>query len=269
VRLQVTHRTLLTYEQPIAETYMELRMHPREGAGQALESFRLDVRPESDVRSYRDGFGNLVHYFNHVAPHDRVEVTGHSVVATQADVPDLEDTLFPEDFLQFREPVNDVPGVRAIAHRIEENDLEDRLDRLTEHINQEFEYRPQTTDVFTAVEEVLRRRVGVCQDFAHLFIAAARAMGIPARYVSGYIYSGVGNVGTGASHAWAEALVPGRGWVGHDPTNPVHVSDHHVRVAVGRDYRDVAPTRGTYVGAAGETMKVTVATKVLTPSPSP
>jgi transglutaminase-like putative cysteine protease len=263
VRLQVTHRTLLTYEQPIAETYMELRMHPREGSGQTLESFRLDVRPESDVRTHRDAFGNLVHYFNHVAPHDRVEVTGHSIVATQAGVPDLDDTQFPEDFLQFREPVNDVPGVHAIARHIEENGVEDRLVKLTEHINREFEYRPLTTDVFTAVEEVLRRRVGVCQDFAHLFIATARAMGIPARYVSGYIYSGVGHVGTGATHAWAEVLVPGRGWVGYDPTNPVHVSDHHVRVAVGRDYRDAAPTRGTYVGAAGETMKVTVATKVL------
>jgi len=238
VRLQVTHRTLLTYGQPIAETYMELRMHPREGAGQTLESFRLQVEPESDVRTYRDAFGNLVHYFNHVAPHDRVAV-------------------------------DDVPGVHAIARRIEENDVEHRLDKLTEHINGEFEYRPLTTDVFTAVAEVLRRRVGVCQDFAHLFIATARAMGVPARYVSGYIHSGVGHVGTGATHAWAEVLVPGRGWVGYDPTNPVHVSDHHVRVAVGRDYRDAAPTRGTYVGAAGETMEVTVATKVLSPSPSP
>jgi transglutaminase-like putative cysteine protease len=263
VKLEVTHRTLLSYGQPVAETYMELRLRPREGAGQSLESFRLDVEPASQVRSYRDAFGNLVHYFNHVPPHDRVEVVGHSVVVTRGDAADPDDTLFPQDFLQFRDPVDDVDGVHGIAGQFRENEVDDRLGRLAEYINREFEYRPQTTDVFTAVEEVMRRRVGVCQDFAHLFIAVARAMRIPARYVSGYVYSGVGHAGAGASHAWAEALVPGLGWVGYDPTNPVHVSDHHVRIAVGRDYRDVAPTRGTYVGAAAETMQVTVTTKVL------
>jgi transglutaminase-like putative cysteine protease len=263
LRLQVTHRTLLTYGQPVAETHMELRLQPREGAGQTLESFRLQIEPPSEPRTYRDAFGNVVHYFNHVPPHDRVEVVGHSVVTTQGDVPDPDDTLFPEDFLQFRHPVDDVQGVRRIAGLFRQDGVDDRLGGLAEYINREFEYRPQTTDVFTAVDEVLRRGVGVCQDFAHLFVAVARAMGMPARYVSGYVYSGVGHAGAGASHAWAEALLPDRGWVGYDPTNPVHSSDHHVRVAVGRDYRDVAPTRGTYVGAARETMKVTVTTKVL------
>jgi transglutaminase-like putative cysteine protease len=263
VRLQVAHRTQLTYGQPIAETHMELRLQPREGAGQTLESFRLHVEPASEVRTYRDAFGNPVHYFNHVPPHDRVEVVGHSVVTTHGETADPDDTLFSQDFLQFREPVDDVQGVRWIAGRFGEHAIDDRLGRLAEYINREFEYQPQTTDVFTAVEEVLRRRVGVCQDFAHLFVAVARAMGVPARYVSGYVYSGVGHAGAGASHAWAEALVPGRGWVGYDPTNPIHVSEHHVRVAVGRDYRDAAPTRGTYVGAAREVMEVTVTTKVL------
>jgi transglutaminase-like putative cysteine protease len=263
LKLQVTHRTLLTYGQPVAETYMELRLQPREGAGQALESFRLVVEPASEVRTYRDAFGNMVHYFNHVPPHDRVEVVGHSVVTTHENVADPDDTLFPEDFLQFRDPVDDVRGVRWIASRIKESGVDDRLSGLVEHIHREFEYQPETTDVFTAVDEVIRRRVGVCQDFAHLFVAVARAMGTPARYISGYVHSGVGHAGAGASHAWAEALVPGRGWVGYDPTNPVHVSDHHVRVAVGRDYRDVAPTRGTYIGAAREAMEVTVTTKVL------
>jgi transglutaminase-like putative cysteine protease len=263
MRLAVVHRTLLTYEQPVAETHMEVRLHPREGAGQVLESFRLEVTPLSEVRGYRDGFGNLVHYFNYVPAHALVEVVGHSLVTTRADVADPEDVDFPEDFLQFRDPVADVPGVRALGAGLPEGGVEQRLDALAGCINRQFEYRPQTTDVFTAVEEVIRRRTGVCQDFAHLFIAAARSMGIPARYVSGYVYSGVGNLGAGASHAWAEALVPGRGWVGYDPTNPVRVSDHHVRVAVGRDYHDVPPTRGTYVGAAREAMEVTVTTRVL------
>jgi transglutaminase-like putative cysteine protease len=112
--------------------------------------------------------------------------------------------------------------------------------------------------VTTAVDEVLRLRSGVCQDFAHLFIAVARAMGVPARYVSGYVYSGSGATSVGASHAWAEAWVPGRGWLGYDATHPVRAGEQHVRVAVGRDYRDAAPTRGVYVGAARGQLDVRV-----------
>jgi len=118
------------------------------------------------------------------------------------------------------------------------------------------------TSVYTGVEEVLELRAGVCQDFAHLFIAAARAMGIAARYVSGYIHiPGDGGITEGASHAWAEAWVPGAGWVGFDATHPVRAGENHVRVAVGRDYRDAAPTRGVYVGTATGTMNVIVRTR--------
>jgi transglutaminase-like putative cysteine protease len=263
VRLAVTHRTVLTYELPIAETHMEVRVRPRTGAGQIVERFGLAVEPRSPVRSYRDGFGNHVHYFNHVPPHGRVAVVAESVVSTGAGLPDLEDREFPEDFLQFRGPVLDTPDVRALAGRFQDGDVEERLAALVRHINREFEYQPATTTIYTAVDEVLRRRTGVCQDFAHLFIAIARCMGLPARYVSGYIHSGVGHVGEGASHAWAEVMVPGVGWVGYDPTNPVRALEQHLRVAVGRDYQDVAPTRGTYLGAAREEMEVSVVTRAL------
>jgi transglutaminase-like putative cysteine protease len=263
VRLSVAHRTVLTYEQPIAETHMEVRLRPRSGAGQAVERFQLTVEPRSPVRSYRDGFGNHVHYFNHVPGHDRVAVLAESVVTTAAGLPDLEDREFPQDFLQFRSPVLDAAGVGALAGRFQGGDVERRLEDLVLHVNREFEYQPDTTTVYTAVDEVLRRRAGVCQDFAHLFIAVARCMGLPARYVSGYIHSGVGHVGEGASHAWAEVLVPGVGWVGYDPTNPVRALERHLRVAIGRDYRDVAPTRGTYLGTAHENMEVSVTTSEL------
>jgi transglutaminase-like putative cysteine protease len=260
MRVEVTHRTVLSYTGPVAETYMQVRLRPRDGAGQVVREFDLTVSPRSDVRTFADGFRNHVHYFNHPAPHERVEVIGHSVVETSARVPDPEDGDFPQDFLQFAGPVMDVAGVRAIARRFETGTEEERLDRLAAHINQHFEYRPQTTDVYTAVDEVLHNRVGVCQDFAHLFVAVARAMGIPTRYVSGYIHAGKGRRGAGASHAWAESLIPGTGWIGYDPTNPLRTSEHHVRVGVGRDYHDVAPTRGTYVGSARETMSVEVET---------
>jgi transglutaminase-like putative cysteine protease len=263
VRLSVAHHTVLTYELPIAETHMEVRVRPRAGAGQVVERFDLSVEPRSPLRSYRDGFGNHVHYLNHVPTHDRVAVVAELVVATTAGLPDEDDQEFPQDFLQFRSPVLDTPGIRALARRFQDGDLEARLEDLVLHINREFVYQPDITTVTTAVDEVLRRRAGVCQDFAHLLIAIVRRMGVPARYVSGYIHSGVGRVGEGATHAWAEVLVPGRGWVGYDPTNPVRALEQHVRVAVGRDYQDVAPTRGTYLGAAEEDMEVRVTTRAL------
>jgi transglutaminase-like putative cysteine protease len=117
------------------------------------------------------------------------------------------------------------------------------------------------TNVYTAVDDVLALRAGVCQDFAHLFIAAARAMGVPARYVSGYIHFPGERGATTASHAWAEGWVPGRGWVGYDATRPVRVTENHVRLAVGRDYSDAAPTRGIYVGSATGAMEVSVRTR--------
>jgi transglutaminase-like putative cysteine protease len=107
-------------------------------------------------------------------------------------------------------------------------------------------------------------RAGVCQDFAHLFIAVARAMGVAARYVSGYIHAP--GAATTASHAWAEAWVPGRGWVGYDATHPIRAAEHHVRLAVGRDYSDAAPTRGIYIGSATGAMDVSVKTRDLSAS---
>ena len=116
--------------------------------------------------------------------------------------------------------------------------------------------------MYSAVDDVLALRAGVCQDFAHLFIAVARAMGVPARYVSGYIHSPGESVAS-ASHAWAEAWIAGRGWIGFDATHPIRTTPHHVRLAVGRDYTDAAPTRGVYVGSATGTMAITVKTHAL------
>lgn len=262
-RLEVVHRTLLDYASPIGETYMELRLRPLDGGGQVVEEYELATVPPAELRSYVDGFGNVTHYFNSVEPHQRVEVVSRSLVRTASEHVIDDHGDFQTTFGQFRGPVIDVPGVRRLAARVRGDGLEARLDFLARLINREFEYRPETTDVFTAVDEVIRIRSGVCQDFAHLFIAVTRALGVPCRYVSGYIHAGAGRQGAGASHAWAEAWVPGRGWLGYDPTNPLRAGEHHVRVATGRDYVDVAPTRGTYVGGASEVMAVEVATRLL------
>ena len=263
MRLLVAHTTRFIYSAKVIETYMELRVRPRDDARQRCLVFDLGIEPESRVASYRDGFQNWVHYLNHLAPHDRVVVTSRSLVETGVPAEGVVDG-FPEDFLQFRSPVENVAGVRRIAERIRPagrasaEELEAALDALALDINHRFEYQPESTGVYTGVAEVLKLRRGVCQDFAHLYVAVGRAMGIPTRYVSGYIVPGGERRGTAASHAWAEAWVPGRGWLGYDPTNPVRVGPQHIAVAVGRDYHDVAPTRGVYKGRAGEEMEVEV-----------
>ncbi len=170
-----------------------------------------------------------------------------------------------QDFLRFRSPVKDVEGVRELAlrHKISDPtspvEVEQALDELTIAISRDFTYDRTVTNVYSAVDDVLKLRAGVCQDFAHLFVAVARDMGVPARYVSGYIHSR-GERATTASHAWAEAWVGGRGWIGFDATHPIRTTPHHVRLAVGRDYTDAAPTRGVYVGSATGTMSISVKT---------
>src|SRR2546427_12770570 len=266
MKLEIVHETKYRYSGPIAETVMEVRLRPMDGNGQRCLEFGLDVSAGIEPRSYRDGYGNNVHYFNVVRPHTRLHVTSRSVVETgvELDAEPGEDMV--QDFLRFRSPVKDVPGVRElaavqpIADPGSAVDVQRALDELTLAISRDFDYDRKVTNVYSAVDEVLALRAGVCQDFAHLFIAVARAMGVPARYVSGYIHLRGDKTSFTASHAWAEAWVTGRGWIGFDATHPVRTTPHHVRLAVGRDYTDAAPTRGIYVGSANSTMTISVKT---------
>ena len=266
MRLEVVHSTRYRYTGPIAETMMEVRLRPMDGNGQRCIDFELEVSAGIKPRTYRDGYGNNVHYFNLVRPHARLSITSRSVVETGLTIEADPGEELVQDFLRFRSPVKDVPGVRELAarHPVADSssgpEVEQALDELTQTISREFAYDRAVTNVYSAVDEVLELRAGVCQDFAHLFIAAARAMGVPARYVSGYIHSSGSSVAS-ASHAWAEGWVPGRGWVGYDATRPVRTTENHVRLAVGRDYSDAAPTRGIYIGAATGTMDVRVRTR--------
>jgi transglutaminase-like putative cysteine protease len=264
-RFQVRHETRFDYSAPISETVMEVRLRPLDGAGQRCLDFHLDVEPRVPVRSYRDGYGNHVHYFNLLRAHPSLVVTSRSLVETGLRARrDGDGDALVLDYLRFRPPAGDVAGIRrlAAAHGPAGSDpaaVEAALDGLALGISRDFVYDKSATDVHTSVEEVLRLRAGVCQDFAHLYVAAARAMGVPARYVSGYIHvPDEHGVTEGVSHAWAEAWVEGKGWLGYDATHPIRAGANHVRVAVGRDYRDAAPTRGVYVGGASGSMEVRV-----------
>lgn len=268
MKLAIVHTTSYRYTAPIAESVVELRLRPMDGAGQRCLDFTLELTPASKQRTYMDGYGNHVHYFNLVKPHSRLTITSRSTVETGLP-PDGQGEDLVADFLRFRSPVNDVEGVRRLAraHPIPKprtpEAIEQALDALTLTISRDFTYDRTITNVYSTVDEVLELRGGVCQDFAHLFVAVARSMGVPARYVSGYLHMQGDRSATTASHAWAEAWVPDRGWLGFDATRPVRVSEHHVRLAVGRDYSDAAPTRGVYVGSARGAMTVRVRTRVI------
>ncbi len=269
MKLEIVHVTRYRYSGAIAETVMELRLRPMDGNRQRCLEFDLEIGSGIQPRSYRDGYGNNVHYFNLVRPHKRLAVTSRSVVETGVPPDSNPGEELVNDFLRFRSPVKEVEGVRELAgkHPISNPGatagVEQALDGLTLSISRDFEYNRAVTNVYSSVDEVLALRAGVCQDFAHLFIAVARAMGVPARYVSGYIHDPHGQGARSASHAWAEAWVPGKGWIGYDATHPVQVTENHVRLAVGRDYSDAAPTRGTYVGSAFGTLDVSVTTREL------
>jgi transglutaminase-like putative cysteine protease len=268
LKLEIVHSTRYRYSGPIAETVMEVRLQPMDGNGQRCLDFKLELTHGIKPRSYVDGFGNHVHYFNLVRPHAGLSVVSYSTVETGLGPEGEPGEELVLDFLRFRSPVKDVDGIRALAARHAIADpsspaaVEQALDALTRTISAEFTYDRTVTNVYSAVDDVLTLRAGVCQDFAHLFLAAARAMGVPARYVSGYIHS-AGERESAASHAWAEAWVPGRGWIGFDATHPVRTTPHHVRLAVGRDYTDAAPTRGVYVGSATSAMSISVKTRAV------
>jgi len=270
VKLEIIHSTRYRYSAPIAETVMEVRLRPMDGNGQRCTDFRLELSHGVKPRTYLDGYGNSVHYFNLVRPHSGLSVISRSTVETGLP-PDADaGEELVQDFLRFRSPVRELDGVRELAarHRIEDPSspasVEEALDELTTTIAREFTYDQTVTNVYSAVDDVLALKAGVCQDFAHLFIAVARSMGVPTRYVSGYIHLPKwGQKAMTASHAWAEAWVPSRGWIGFDATHPVRTGEHHVRLAVGRDYTDAAPTRGVYVGSANSTMTISVKTRAM------
>jgi transglutaminase-like putative cysteine protease len=264
MRLQIEHRTSFAYDVPISEAYTELRLRPLETSGQHCISFRIATDPPGvRARPYVDHRGNVIQHFDVLEPHDRLTVTATSDVLTPPTYLDEErrptqleayDYLAPTAYVTISAPVAafaasaDPGGATA-----------DRAATISAVIFREFAYETGVTDVHTRADEVLTLGRGVCQDFAHLLLATCRSRGILSRYVSGYLYdpSLVGD--TAASHAWVDVYDEQRGWVSLDPTHNREQTDAYVRVAIGRDYAEVPPTRGVYKGTAAESLEVRVA----------
>jgi len=281
----VRHVTTFRYEPAIRESLMEARLQPRSEAQQRCLSFHLEVEPSAQILQYREFLGNTVHHFDIAGSHSEVKVTAQAIVEFQptpfpsaseaGDWQDLDAIIAAGDHWEMLLPsrfASCTPELNKLAHdlRLERrgNPLE-LVSRVNQGVYDAFEYVPNSTKVDSPIDEALRTRQGVCQDFAHIMIALLRQVRIPCRYVSGYLYHGHENKDRSpesASHAWIEALLPGLGWVSFDPTNNLAGSERHLRVAIGRDYADVPPTRGVYKGEAASELSVLV---TVAPSDAP
>jgi transglutaminase-like putative cysteine protease len=278
----IRHATKFAYDEPITESVMEARMQPRSDALQRCLRFALSTTPASSVMMYQDQEGNVVHHFDIPGRHSRLVVTAEALVECTAPPP-LPASLDADAWRrldaitatgEFWDELNPGPMTRPTA-LLDVLAAEVRLDRgadplttvrtLAAEIYARFEYKPQSTRVDSPIDDALRERRGVCQDFAHIFLALVRQIGIPARYVSGYLFhdaNATDRSADGATHAWVEVLMPDLGWVGLDPTNNLMASERHVRVATGRDYADVPPTRGVYKGVSAVRAELAVSVRV-------
>ena len=282
-RYSLFHITEFTYDGPVSESYNEVRLRPRQDETQTCLSFRLVTHPAAKASAHYDPYGNWVHRFNVLPEHRHLRVEAYSVVlvheprplpadgitlgrlAEQADALDeLYDLLCPTVY------VPHLPAVQELAAGAERESggtVAGFARAAASLVHERFRYEKGATHVQSSIEDLLRTRAGVCQDFAHLLLAILRTRGLPARYVSGYLVpnstaepraSAVEVVGGLASHAWTEVYLPGEGWFGLDPTLGEPVVSRHVRIAYGRDYGDVAPVRGVYKGHAGQRLSVDV-----------
>lgn len=254
-------------------------MHPRSEHMQRCFTFQLSVSPRSRIFSHNDHYGNQVHHFDIPASHSQLTIIADALV--EVDEPDhlpdeigveawneLDEMINREDYWDMLRPsrfARSSPELEELAQEFgiakRQGDPLELLRRINTQVYDSFSYVKASTSVDSPIEDALRSRQGVCQDFAHIMTALVRNLHIPCRYVSGYLHHDSEHSdrsADGATHAWVEALLPSLGWVGFDPTNNLLASGRHIRTAIGRDYADVPPTMGTMKGRASSELQVRV-----------
>jgi transglutaminase-like putative cysteine protease len=289
MKLNVLHRTTYRYADFVTQNLNEVRLKPSCSDGQSCEDFELTIKPAAKLTSFLDFYFNYFQSFEVLPPHKELIIESRATVrtapretVTSLAVPmsRLPDCLRLEqcyDFVQSSTLVALSPEVWRLAldATSSQTDVWQCAVAIMGFIHSGFQYEPNSTTVSTPMTEVLQQRRGVCQDFAHVMLGMCRALKIPARYVSGYIYNGRTEqlIGAQASHAWCEIYLPDAGWRALDPTNNQSADDRYIKVAVGRDYLDTAPVKGHYRGTARREMLVEVEVSEapemtpLTPSP--
>ncbi len=283
----VRHTTNFRYAPAVRESVMEVRMQPRTDFRQRCLSFSLTIQPRANMLTYRDFYGNAVHNFDIPERHQSIEVMAQAIVdvlPTREPDPagvenwdELDRRVAQTDYWEMMVPSHFATRSVLLDKLAEELDLRrrgnplDLLRELNARLYEKFDYAPNTTEVDSPIDDALQSRRGVCQDFAHIMISLVRQLKIPCRYVSGYLFhedKSMDRSPAGATHAWIEAYLGELGWMAFDPTNNLEGCDRHVRVALGRDYADVPPTRGVYKGEAESELSVLVTvTPVDAPEP--
>ena len=277
-RYTIEHAIEFIYSAPVQVSVMTLYLHPVQDRRQVVRGFTIETDPSGSVFEFEGPFHNRGHFFDRPGEHRRLSIVGRSTVevgpipetpletgddawarlGAAASAPELGLMLQPSRFVRSSPLLADF--VRSCGLERADDPLATVM-ALRSRLHELFDYIPGTTAVDSPIERILESREGVCQDYAHVMASILRGWGIPTRYVSGYLGPEGGNGGgvtTGESHAWVESWFPGMGWVGFDPTNDTQCDVRHVRVAVGRDYADVPPTRGVFRGSAESMLRTRV-----------
>jgi transglutaminase-like putative cysteine protease len=269
MRYDILHRTRYTYATPVRDSFNDVRLQPLPIPEQAVESFILKVLPATRLTHFKDFYSNWIHHFEIVEPHTQLLIEASSRVVTHP-LPPL-----PAEKLCSFEQMKEAPNIERCFDYLHESryvelspeawklavdathDLDDAwlaTLAMMKFVHGFLKYEPRSTHVHTHMSEVVARRRGVCQDFAHLMIGLCRLIKIPARYVSGYLAT----ENASATHAWLEVFVPGHGWRGVDPTHDCQIGETYIKLGNGRDYGDVPPVSGNYRGTRERKMEVEV-----------
>ncbi len=264
MRIHISHATTYRYDVPPSVVTQTLRLTPRNHDGQYVVGWRVEVSEDCLLHQHEDAFGNIIHTFTAEGPFKELSVAVEGEVETQDTHGVVRGALerFPPG-LFLRETALTQADAAIIdfaqgTHSDAGSDTLNLLHTLLNALNREITFDTDPTHAATTAAEAFALRRGVCQDLTHIFIASARALGVPARYIGGHFHRVDGVTAQEAGHAWAEAYVENLGWIGFDPTNGIATTEAHVRVAVGLDYLGAAPVRGTRYGGNGETLQVAV-----------
>jgi transglutaminase-like putative cysteine protease len=264
MRLRISHLTTYRYDIPATSAIQMLRLTPRNDDGQYVARWRIELSPDCWLHEHEDAFGNIAHAFTADGPFQDISILVEGEIETRDMQGIMRGTVerFPPSLYLRNTSLTradaDIAGLAASCQNAIGDDILKVLHLIMERLHEEMRYDADPTHTATTASEAFAMKVGVCQDFTHIFIAAVRSLGIPARYVGGYFCRSDGVSEQEAGHAWAEAFVPDLGWVGFDPANRICSTDAHVRVAVGLDYLSAAPLRGARYGGQGETLSVKV-----------
>jgi transglutaminase-like putative cysteine protease len=271
---KIVHITKYQYNWPIKESINEIRLFPHNFENQDVLQYELLITNNPDVEISKDYYGNRVGNFNNLEAHSEMTIesrmsvrVNHSLKIPEIDLTTVADLEIEKQKsvlllrLSYPETIQKQNKINSILKKIDCTDkpVIEIARRCNQYIYENFTYTKGITNIETTVDEILAMKKGVCQDFAHVLLQLLRTVGIPSRYVSGYICPNESGLrGEGATHAWVEIYTPTQGWLGLDPTNNIWTMDNHIRLSVGKNFYDCTPVKGTFKGLARQTLSVSV-----------